>query len=86
MPEYIERKAVLKIIDDRSIDTNSNAIDIIRSAVHKLPAVDAAPVSHGHWVHLGEDECVVPIADSLSQQKAVESVRKENSAKTAELR
>lgn len=55
-PEYIERKAVMKIIDDRSLDTNNNAIDIIRSAVRKLPDADAVPVSHGHWAHLGGDE------------------------------
>ena len=55
--EYIEREAVMKIIDDYgcthggTLDSHSGAVDVVGSAIYKLPAADVAPVKHGHWVY-----------------------------------
>ena len=56
MAEYIEREAVMKIIDDYgcthggTLGSHSGAVDVIGSAIYKLPIADVAPVKHGHWV------------------------------------
>lgn len=55
--EYIEREAVMKIIDDYgcthggTLGSHSGAVDVVGSAIYKLPAADVAPVKHGHWVY-----------------------------------
>lgn len=55
--EYIEREAVMKIIDDYgcthggTLGSHSGTVDIVGSAIYKLPAADVAPVKHGHWVY-----------------------------------
>ena len=55
MAEYIEREAVMKIIDDYgcthggTLGSHSGAVDVVGSAIYKLPAADVAPVKHGHW-------------------------------------
>lgn len=54
--EYIEREAVMKIIDDYgcthggTLGSHSGAVDIVGSAIYKLPAADVASVKHGHIV------------------------------------
>lgn len=54
--EYIEREAVMKIIDDYgcthggTLGSHSGAVDVVGSAIYKLPAADVAPVKHGHIV------------------------------------
>lgn len=54
--EYIEREAVMKIIDDYgcthggTLGSHSGAVDVVGSAIYKLPAADVVPVKHGHWV------------------------------------
>lgn len=55
--EYIERETVMKIIDDYgcthggTLGSHSGAVDVVGSAIYKLPAADVAPVKHGHWVY-----------------------------------
>lgn len=55
MAEYIERETVMKIIDDYgcthggTLGSHSGAVDVVGSAIYKLPAADVAPVKHGHW-------------------------------------
>ena len=55
MAEYIEREAVMKIIDDYgcthggTLGSHSGAVDVVGSAIYKLPAADVVPVKHGHW-------------------------------------
>ena len=56
--EYIEREAVMKIIDDYgcthggTLGSHSGAVDVVGSAIYKLPASDVAPVKHGHFRRL----------------------------------
>ena len=56
MAEYIEREAVMKIIDDYgcthggTLGSHSGAVDVVGSAIYKLPAADVVPVKHGHWI------------------------------------
>ena len=56
--EYIEREAVMKIIDDYgcthggTLGSHSGAVDVVGSAIYKLPAADVAPVKHGHFRRL----------------------------------
>jgi hypothetical protein len=53
--EYIEREAVMKIIDDYgcthggTLGSHSGAVDVVGSAIYKLPAADVVPEKHGHW-------------------------------------
>lgn len=53
--EYIEREAVMKIIDKYGcahgsiLGSHSGAVDVVGDAIYKLPAADVAPVKHGHW-------------------------------------
>lgn len=48
MAEYIEREAVMKIIDDYgcthggTLGSHSGAVDVIGSAIYKLPVVETA--------------------------------------------
>ena len=57
MAEYIEREAVMKIIDDYgcthggTLGSHSGAVDVVGSAIYKLPAADVVPVKHGHWIY-----------------------------------
>jgi hypothetical protein len=59
MAEYIKREAVMKIIDDYgcthdgTLGSHSGAVDVIGSAIYKLPVVDVAPVRHGRWYNRG---------------------------------
>ena len=59
MAEYIEREAVMKIIDDYgcthggTLGSHSGAVDVVGSAIYKLPAADVVPVKHGHWYNRG---------------------------------
>lgn len=52
MAEYIEREAVMKIIDDYgcthggTLGSHSGAVDVIGSAIYKLPAADVVPAKH----------------------------------------
>ena len=52
MAEYIEREAVMKIIDDYgcthggTLGSHSGAVDVVGSAIYKLPAADVVPVVH----------------------------------------
>lgn len=56
MAEYIERETVMEIIDDYgcthggTLGSHSGTVDIVGSAIYKLPAADVAPVKHGHIV------------------------------------
>ena len=58
MSRYIEREAVMKIIDDYgcthggTLGSHSGAVDVVGSAIYKLPAADVAPVKHGHFRRL----------------------------------
>ena len=60
MAEYIEREAVMKIIDDYgcthggTLGSHSGAVDVVGSAIYKLPAADVVPVKHGHWISLDD--------------------------------
>ena len=56
MTEYIERESVMKIIDDYGC-AHSGAVDVIGSAIYKLPAADVAPVKYGHWIQTNVFEC-----------------------------
>lgn len=61
--EYIEREAVMKIIDDYgcthggTLGSHSGAVDVVGSAIYKLPAADVAPVKHGHWIQIDKNKC-----------------------------
>ena len=52
MSRYIEREAVMKIIDDYgcthggTLGSHSGAVDVVGSAIYKLPAADVVPVVH----------------------------------------
>lgn len=56
MAEYIEREAVMEIIDDYgcthggTLGSHSGAVDVVGSAIYKLPAADVETVKHGHIV------------------------------------
>ena len=58
MAEYIERESAMKIIDDYgcthggTLGSHSGAVDVVGSAIYKLPAADVAPVKHGHFRRL----------------------------------
>lgn len=58
--EYIEREAVMKIIDDYgcthggTLGYHSGAVDVVGSAIYKLPAADVAPVVHGEWIPISD--------------------------------
>lgn len=58
--EYIEREAVMKIIDDYgcthggTLGSHSGAVDVVGSAIYKLPAADVAPVVHGEWIPISD--------------------------------
>ena len=47
MAEYIEREAVIRVVNEQSsfTMTRSGLID----SISKLPAADVAPVRHGQW-------------------------------------
>lgn len=56
MAEYIEREAVLKIVD-RRVDLNAKTKPMFQELI-SLPAADVAPVMHGRWIsHKGYCEC-----------------------------
>ena len=58
--EYIEREAVMKIIDDYgcthggTLGSHSGTVDVVGSAIYKLPAADVAPVVHGEWIPISD--------------------------------
>lgn len=58
MAEYIEREAVLKLIEnglnnpDKSKAFGHDAIEIL-TEVQYLPAADVTPVLHGRWINRG---------------------------------
>lgn len=55
MSEYIEREAVMKIIDDYGtthgsvLGSHSGAVDVVGDIIYNLPVADVAPVVHGYW-------------------------------------
>ncbi len=49
MAEYIEREAVLKIVD-RRVDLNAKTKPMFQELI-SLPAADVAPLVHGRWVY-----------------------------------
>ena len=59
MAEYIDREAVLKILEDhpagtwRGYDVYSDDVRAIMRKVNEQPAADVAPVRRGHWVRVG---------------------------------
>lgn len=63
MSEYIEREAVMKIIDDYGtthgsvLGSHSGAVDAVGDIIYNLPAADVEPVVHGEWVY---DEFDIP--------------------------
>lgn len=48
MAEYIEREAVIRVVNGKSSLTMTRS-DLIDS-ISNLPAADVAPVVHGRWV------------------------------------
>lgn len=60
MSEYIDRQAVMKIIDDYGtthgnvLGSHSGAVDAVGDIIYNLPAADVAPVVHGEW-HYNEN-------------------------------
>jgi len=63
--EYIEREAVMKIIDNYgcahggTLGSHSGVVDVVGDAIYKLPAADVAPVKHAKNLapHYGETIC-----------------------------
>lgn len=54
MKEYIEREALINLIEE-NVETKfdwseSVDIDILRPAIKDIPAADVAPVVHGKWI------------------------------------
>lgn len=53
--EYIEREAVIKIIDDYGtthgsvLGSHSGAIDVVGDIIYHLPVADVVPIVHAHW-------------------------------------
>ena len=56
MSKYLDREAVLKIVD-RRVDLNAKTKPMFQELI-SLPAADVAPVVHGRWIsHKGYCEC-----------------------------
>lgn len=49
MPEYIEREALLLRIDCHGTNKFGMLDEDIRAFVKAQPAINVAPVAHGHW-------------------------------------
>lgn len=60
MKEYIEREALLNLIEENSETkfdwSESIGIDILRPAILDMPTADVAPVVHGEWKFVKTDE------------------------------
>ena len=54
MKEYIEREALIELIEENSetkFDWSECVdIDILRPAIRDIPAADVVPVTHGEWI------------------------------------
>lgn len=64
MDDLISRAAAIECaidaVDDWDGGWNPNRETVIRRYFEELPAVDAAPVVHGHWIDTGSgQECSV---------------------------
>lgn len=71
--QYIEREAVMKIIDKYGtthggvLGSHSGTVDVVGDIIYHLPVADVAPVKHGEWegrIHgrfYGTDEDGEPI-------------------------
>lgn len=61
MKEYIEREALLNLIEENSETkfdwSESVDIDILRPAIRDMPAADVAPIIHGQWIGIEGDVC-----------------------------
>lgn len=60
MAEYIEREALLGVIDCELFKTDPNGAEQIgvlkcRRIAHTLPAADVAPVVHGEWLECSNE-------------------------------
>lgn len=59
MSDYLDRKVVLKILEDhpagtwRGYEVYSDDVIAIMREVGEQPAADVAPVRRGHWVRVG---------------------------------
>lgn len=51
MAKYIKLEAALRVTHIMRPEDED-----LKSAISNIPAVDAAPVVHGRWAHLGGDE------------------------------
>lgn len=52
----VRERIVRKLVPDIQDDELKPTLKSIRKFVHNRPAVDAEPVRHGMWRHLGGDE------------------------------
>lgn len=53
MPEYIEKEAVLKALDERAkhlVGDKTVSVDAFRTFIENRPAADVRPVAHGMWI------------------------------------
>lgn len=62
MAEYINRKVLIKKIDDYFFKTDPNGQEQIgvlkcRSIIRETPSTDVAPVKHGKWEPTGAISC-----------------------------
>ena len=61
MKEYIEREALLNLIEENSETkfdwSESVDTDILRPAILDMPAADVAPIIHGQWIGIEGDVC-----------------------------
>lgn len=57
MAEYIDKRDLLSIIDERNRNTCNGKLSCLqmKRMIEKIPEAEVAPVRHGHWIDC-EDE------------------------------
>lgn len=58
MGDLISRAAAIEAFDDERVDRNYGDVspESVIKVIESIPAVDAAPVVHGRWIHLDPRE------------------------------
>lgn len=58
MAEYIEREALLLLIEERKLNTCNGTVSCLQMQrmVERIPSADVAPVRHGRLIETGMDE------------------------------
>lgn len=57
MAEYIDKRDLLSIIDERNRNTCNGKLSCLqmKRMIEKIPEAEVAPVRHGHWIDCEDD-------------------------------